>query len=143
MAGDTFQKFGDSMNRAITKLSVKTSSSLEKSKIKMHIESLTKDVQKMLMDVGEEMYSLWLRGESSNQSLAEKLEAVKQKKNEIEQLTIELASIDDRDNEILGTKIEAEPKPEVVTPQKTCCPKCGSEYEPEAKFCRKCGHKLQ
>jgi hypothetical protein len=44
MAGDAFSKFGDSMSRAITKISVKTSSSLEKSKIKMHIESLTKDV---------------------------------------------------------------------------------------------------
>ena len=69
MAGDAFQKFGDSMNRAITKLSVKTSSSFEKSKIKMHIESLTKDVQKMLTDIGEEVYSLWLNGEYSVQSL--------------------------------------------------------------------------
>ena len=143
MAGDAFQKFGDSMSRAITKISVKTSSSLEKSKIKIHIESLTKDVQKMLTDVGEEVYALWLNGESSNQSLAEKLEAVKQKKKEIEQLSIELSSIDDRDNEILGTKAEAEPKAEVAVPQKPCCANCGSEHEPTAKFCRKCGNKLQ
>lgn len=143
MAGNAFSKFGDSMSRAITKISVKTSSLLEKSKIKMHIESLTKDVQKMLTDVGEEVYALWLNGESSNQSLAEKLEAVKQKKGEIEQLSAELASIDDRDNEILGTKAEAEQPPEVVVPQKPCCPNCGSEHEPIAKFCRKCGHKLQ
>ena len=143
MTGDTFQKIGDSMSRAITKISVTTSSSLEKSKIKMHIESLTKDVQKMLTDIGEEVYALWLNGESSHQSLTEKLEAVKQKKNEIEQLSIELASIDDRDNEILGTKAEAEQKTEVVIPQKPCCPNCGSEHDPVAKFCRKCGHKLQ
>ncbi len=143
MDGNAFQKFGDSMSRAITKISVKTSSSLEKSKIKMHIESLTKDVQKMLTDVGEEVYALWLNGESFHQSLTEKLEAVKQKKNEIEQLSIELASIDDRDNEILGTKAEAEQKTEVVIPQKPCCPNCGSEHDPVAKFCRKCGYKLQ
>lgn len=142
MSGDAFSKFGDSMSRAITKISVKTSSSLEKSKIKMHIESLTKDVQKMLTDVGEEVYALWLNGESSNQSLAEKLEAVKQKKKEIEQLSIELASIDDRDNEILGTKIE-EVKEESVIPSKPCCPNCGSECDASAKFCRKCGYKLQ
>lgn len=142
MAGDAFQKFGDSMSRAITKISVKTSSSLEKSKIKMHIESLTKDVQKMLMDVGEEVYSLWLNGETSNQSLAEKLEAVKQKKVEIEQLSAELSSIDDRDNEILGTKAEDEQPLEAAVPRKPCCPNCGSEHEPTAKFCRKCGQKL-
>ena len=69
------------MSRAISKISVKISSSLEKSKIKMHIESLTTDMQKMLMDVGEEVYSLWLNGESSNQSLVEKLETVKQRKD--------------------------------------------------------------
>ncbi len=143
MAGDAFQKFGDSMNRAITKLSVKTSSSFEKSKIKMHIESLTKDVQKMLTDIGEEVYSLWLNGEYSVQSLSEKLEEIRQKKDEIEQLSAELASIDDRDNAILGTKAEAEQKAESVAPQKMCCPNCGSEYEPAAKFCRKCGYKLQ
>ena len=57
MAGDAFSKLGDSMSRAITKISVKTSSSLEKSKIKMHIESFTKDVQKLLVDVGKEVYS--------------------------------------------------------------------------------------
>lgn len=142
MAGDAFRKFGDSMSHAITKISVKTSSSLEKSKIKMHIESLTKDVQKIQADVGEDVYILWLQGEFSNQSLTEKLEAVKQKKNEIEQLTIDLAAIDDRDNEILGTKVDAFQTPS-TSEDKLHCSVCGSECEPAAKFCRKCGNKLQ
>lgn len=143
MAGDAFQKFGNSMGRAITKISVKTSSSLEKSKIKMHIESLSKEVKKMMTDIGEEVYALWIKGDSSNQSLVEKLEAVKKKKSEIEQLSAELASIDDRDNEILGTKAEIEQKTEVSVPQKPCCPNCGTTCDVTAKFCRKCGYKLQ
>lgn len=143
MAGDAFQKLGDSMSRAITKLSVKTSSSLEKSKIKMHIESLTKDLQNMLTDIGEDVYSLWISGEVSNQSLAEKLSAVKQKKEEIEQLSIELASIDARDNEILGTKPDSEQATDVQFSGNSCCPNCGAKCDPTAKFCRKCGHNLQ
>ena len=142
MAGEAFSKLGNSMSRAIAKISVKTSSSLEKSKIKMHIESLTKEMQKMFADIGEEVYTLWLQGDSSNEELSEKLEAVKIKKTEIEQLVIELNSIDDRDNEILGTKIE-EAKEESVIPSKPCCPNCGSECDVSAKFCRKCGYKLQ
>lgn len=142
MAGDTFQKFKDSTSRAITKISVKTSSSLEKSKIKMHIESLTKDVQKMFTDIGEEAYSLWLQGDSSNQTLVEKFETIRQKKNEIEQLTAELCAIDDRDNEIFGTKAETEVQ-EVQTPTKSVCPDCGFECDVSAKFCRKCGKKLE
>jgi len=110
------------MSRAITKISVKTSSSLESPKSKCTSNRSPKMCRKMLTDVGEEVYALWLNGESSHQSLAEKLEAVKQKKNEIEQLSIELASIDDRDNEILGTKAEVEQKPEVAVPQKRMLP---------------------
>lgn len=48
MAGDTFQKFKDSTSRVIAKISIKTSSSLEKSKIKMPIDSLTKEIKKCL-----------------------------------------------------------------------------------------------
>lgn len=143
MAGDAFSKLGGSMGRAITKISVKTSSSLEKSKIKMHIESLTKDVQKLLADVGEEVYSLWLQGDASNQSLAEKLEAVKQKKEEIEQLTVELDSIDERDSQILGIKTEIEATTESAVLSKNCCTNCGAECDSVAKFCRKCGNKLK
>lgn len=143
MAGDAFSKLGDSMIRAITKISVKISSSLEKSKIKMHIESLTKDVHKLLVDVGEEVYSLWLQGDTSNQSLVDKLETVKQRKEEIEQLTVELNSIDERDNQILGTKTEAEEQAEPTATSKNCCPNCGAECDSAAKFCRKCGYKLQ
>lgn len=143
MSGDAFQKFKYSTNRAITKISVKTSSSLEKSKIKMHIDSLTNDEQKMLTDIGEEVYSLWLRGESFNQALIEKLENVKQKKSEIEQLIVELNSIDDRDNEILGTKVENVQQPEVYFPEKIRCSSCGYECDATAKFCRKCGNQLR
>lgn len=140
---DAFQKFGDSMNRAITKISVKTSSSLEKSKIKLHIDTLNKDIQKMLSEIGKEAYTSWANSESFGDSLYQKLEAVKQKHLEIEQLSAELNSIDARDNEILGSKTETDPKPEVVLPQNPCCPNCGYQHEPTAKFCRKCGQKLQ
>ncbi|MBQ7398987.1 MAG: hypothetical protein IJW06_00815 [Clostridia bacterium] len=127
---DTFQKFKDSTSRAITRISVKTSSSLEKSKIKMHIESITKDVQQLTYEVGELLYALWLQGESSSGALTAKLELIKQKKDEIEQLTVELNSIDARDNEILGNKVAT-------------CPGCGAECDTTSKFCRKCGYKLQ
>ena len=143
MANDAFQKFGDSMNRAFTKISVKTSSTLEKSKIKLHIDSLSKEVQKMMTDLGENAYALWLNGETSVQPLTEKLDAIKEKKATIEQLSAELDAIDARDNEILGTKTEAAEKTEAADPHTPCCPSCGAACEPTAKFCRKCGCKIQ
>lgn len=142
MAGDVFQKVGDSVNRTITKISVKTSSSLEKSKIKLHIESLTSELQKMLQNVGEHVYNLWLNGENSDQQLEAKLNVIKQKKSEIAQLNAQLAAIDDRDDEILGNKSVFDAKVP-AQPQKPHCPNCGTECEATAKFCRKCGYKLQ
>ena len=76
MAGDAFRKFKDSTSRAITKISVRTSSSIEKSKIRMHVEALDEDLQRMLMGIGEETYILWTQGETSNMLLTEKFEAV-------------------------------------------------------------------
>ena len=141
MAGDAFQKLKDTTSRAITKISVKTSSSLEKSKLKLHIESLGKEVYRMSAAVGEELYSLWTQNIASTQSLEAKLEEIKQKKAEIAQLTQQLNSIDDRDNEIFG--IKAETPAEVIVPATPSCPNCGAETAATAKFCRKCGFKLQ
>lgn len=142
MAGDAFQKFGDSMNRAFTKISVKTSSSLEKSKIKLHIDTINKDIQKTYYSIGEDVYALWLKGEISNQTLTERLELIKSKNNEIQKLSDELVSIDERDNEILGTKEEGNQAPTPASSQTKFCPDCSIEYEDTAKFCRKCGRKL-
>ena len=140
MAGDAFQKFKDSTSRAITKISVKTSSSLEKSKIKMHIDSLNKDIQKMTLDIGRDVYSLWKQGIDSTQSLTEKMQEIQQKEQQIDQLAAQLDSIDERDSEILGETKES-PVEEAVQ-SKPVCPSCGYAYEAAAKFCRKCGYKL-
>lgn len=143
MANDAFQKIKDSTNRAFTKISVKTSSTLEKSKIKLHMDTLSRDVQALMTDVGENLYVLWEQGNPSYEALAVKLNAIKQKKQEISELAAELTAIDARDNEILGTKPAVEPQPVVSDPNKSYCPGCGAEYTPGAKFCGKCGQKLQ
>ncbi|MBR4308093.1 MAG: hypothetical protein IKT58_00715 [Oscillospiraceae bacterium] len=143
MANDGIKKFGDSMSRAFTKISVKTSSTIEKSKIRMHIENLEKDIQRIMSEIGEEVYALWSKDESINDSVIAKLEAVKGKKTEIEQLTEELSAIDDRDSQILGTKVDPQPQPQAEAAQVFYCPNCKSERDPAAKFCRKCGFKLQ
>ena len=59
MAADAFEKLKSSFNRGITTISVKTSSSLEKSKIKTHIESLTRDIERDIQQIGETAYKIW------------------------------------------------------------------------------------
>lgn len=139
---DPIQKLKNSMNRGITTISVKTSSSLEKSKINMHIESLEKEVQSLLYTIGKDAYDIWENGASDFESLTEKFSSVKQKKAEITQLTAELDAIDQRDKQILGTpQNTAEAVPQASG--SFFCPQCGAAYDTPVKFCRKCGCNLQ
>ena len=137
MAADAFEKLKCSFNRGITTISVKTSSSLEKSKIKTHIESLTRDIERDIQQIGETAYKIWSDEEKDFTVLNERCAAVKSKKDEIEKLTKELESIDERDNQILGTT----ERPEEAAP-KFICTNCGAQYETPVKFCRKCGNKM-
>ena len=102
MAGDAFQKIKSSFNRGITTISVKTSSSLEKTKIKTHIESITREIQRKFSLVGEEAYKIWSDGSEDFSALYQNFEEIKNKYNEIEELKEQLVYIDQRDNEILG-----------------------------------------
>ena len=146
MAGDTFQKFKSSINRGVTAISIKTSSSLEKVKIKTHIESINSEIERLIVAAGETAYTIWESGELDIPSLNEQFSLIKQKKEEIALLESEYASIDERDNQILGTQV---PDETVSTPPVTesvvgiTCPNCGANYTTPVKFCRKCGNKLQ
>lgn len=108
MAGDAFQKFKSSVNRGITTISVKTSSTLEKSKIKTHIESLNRDIEKDLTSIGDAAYKIWSSGGTDFSGLFARFEIIKNKYKEVEDLVIQLSSIDERDNQILGNNIVEE-----------------------------------
>lgn len=132
MADETLQKFKSSLNRGVTAISVKTSSSLEKMKIKTHIESIYTDVQQSLFAVGDKAYTLWDGNAENFQELIPMFEAIKEKQLEIVSLQEAYDTIDQRDNEILGATAVAAP----------VCPNCQVEFPQGTKFCRQCGTKL-
>ena len=133
MANDAFEKLKTSVNRGITTISVKTSSSLEKSKIKTHIDSLQKDVEKICTSLGESLYLEWLKVEIDHSVFTERLESIHAKKEEINNLKIQLNSIDERDNQILGSAGDKNP---------LVCSRCGAQFANPVKFCGKCGSKM-
>jgi vacuolar-type H+-ATPase subunit I/STV1 len=138
MANDAFEKFKSSVNRGITTISVKTSSALEKTQIKTHIESLSKEVDRIFANIGENAYKIWESEERDYSQLNALCEQVKSKKAEIEELKEKLDSIDDRDNQILGTSAE-----ETKVSPKYICTQCGAQYESPVNFCRKCGNAMK
>lgn len=142
MAGDAFQKFKSSLNRGVTTISVKTSSSLEKAKIKTHIETIQSEIQQLKLSIGELAYTKWLNNDADDSQLIEHYISIQQKNGEIEKLNEELASIDARDNQILGNMAAEEAAAASEADFAMVCPNCGTGYETPVKFCRKCGTKL-
>lgn len=132
---DTFEKLKSSINRGIATISVKTSSSLEKTKLKTHIDSLKNEIQNLFYEVGKTAYTTWASDDPEYSAVEQLCSQIKQKQQQIEDLTQELNAIDARDNEILGNKAEKAAAGIV-------CPKCGTSYESPVKFCRSCGSKL-
>lgn len=140
---DSFQKIKSSLNRGVTTISLKTSSSLEKAKIKTHIDSLTTEVERTLNAAGAAAYEIWESGSIDFSPLNEQFAAVQQKRQEIAQLQQEYDGIDARDSQILGNMAPPAPAPAPAEPAgSVTCPNCGSVYAAPVRFCRKCGQRL-
>lgn len=135
---DAFDKLKSSLNRGITTISVKTSSSLEKTKLRTHMESLNNEIQKLYHEIGETAYQKWLSGDPDGSALEQMYQQIRSKQQTISELTEELNAIDERDSQILGTKTEKAPEPQAIT-----CANCGAKYDTPVKFCRNCGCRMQ
>lgn len=139
MAGDVFGKFRSSVNRGIATISVKTSSSLEKSKIKTHIDTLSKEIERDFTSVGEAAYQKWTTGETDFSDLSEQFQTIANKRQTVQELTEQLNSIDQRDDQILGSHTQQSKE---SAPKYVFCINCGAQCESSTNFCRKCGHKI-
>jgi len=137
MAADKFSKFKSSLNRGVTAISLKTSSSLEKAKIKTHMDSIQGTIDRMIVTAGETAYSLWAQGATDYAPLHQQLAAIHQKREEIKVLQAEYAAIDERDKQILGTEAAAMQQEQQAP---FVCPGCGARYAGPVKFCGQCGY---
>lgn len=144
MAGDAFQKFKSTFNRGVTTISVKTSSSLEKAKIKTHIESIEKEMEHLMLEIGKKAYEIWEEDQGDFSLLEEQCLIVKQKKEEIIHLKEEFNFIDERDGQIFGTSTTEDIKEIIPEADDTIiCPNCGLKYIQSVRFCKKCGQRLK
>lgn len=134
---DAFDKFKSSLNRGITTINVKASSFSEKAKIKTHIDTLNSEIERLYSEIGKLCYSKWQSGDPDSTAVVALLEQIRTKQDTITELNVQMASIDERDSQILGTRTE---KPAVAPA--IVCPNCGTGYDAPVKFCRSCGTKM-
>lgn len=141
MAVEVLEKLKSSINRGVTAINVKTSSTLEKAKLKTQMDTINNEVQRMMTAVGEAVYLMWQKEDRDLSKLDEHLEVVKQKKAEAAALADQIAAIDARNDQILGTG-NTDVSITLDAPVNQTCSACGSVCAEGAKFCRTCGNKL-
>lgn len=124
----------ESFSKGITAINVKTNSFMEESKCKTYISTLEKEIQVLKLNIGEIVYSKSVIGESYEKAVAEivqqitgKYQEIEQQKKAIEQLAIE-------EKQILGTSQAVE--------SVKFCSQCGAQSAANYKFCSKCGSPL-
>ena len=141
MAVEALEKLKSSINRSVTAINVKTSSTLEKAKLKTQIDTIQNEVQRMMTAVGEAVYLMWQKEDKDLSKLDQHLEVIRQKKAEIAALEEEIAAIDQRNQQILGDGNTEIPVIAEAAPANICTA-CGTPCPEGAKFCRACGNKL-
>lgn len=124
----------ESFSKGITAINVKTSSFMEESKCKTYISTLEKEIQSLKQNIGEIVYSKATAGEDYKEAVAEIIQTIQGKYEEIEQQKKAIEQLAAEERQILGTAQTAE--------SVKFCPKCGAQSAANYKFCSKCGSPL-
>lgn len=140
MGIDTTSKWKSSIDRGIAALSIKTSSSLERAKLKTHIDTLNEEIKELKYVVGGLVYEQWVCESQDNEGIQKQLKEIKTKIDEVEKLRQELADLETRERKILGDGKRNFDDPD--TDEQKFCSQCGTGYSGAVNFCRKCGNKL-
>ena len=142
---DRLDRFKSSVNRGVATISVKANTTIEKTKIKTHIETLNSEIKKLISEAGEKSYEIWSAGGKDYASLEEVFLMIQAKKAEIDSLNNEIKALPEKENRILGHNEVRPPeqKEEAAKPQPVFCTKCGAKYFDKVNFCVKCGARME
>lgn len=136
----------NTFSKGLTVLNVKTANFLEQNKIKTYITTLTTEIETLKSEVGSMAYTAWNAGENIvTEELESKFRLIQEKEQQIKEQEEEAAKLAEKEKQILGEQeakaaantAAASPSGAVLT-----CPGCGQTYETPAKFCRKCGTRM-
>ncbi len=138
MPATTFDVMKSKINKGLITVSVKTSSSMEKAKLNIYMESVQGEIKKLKQDLGYKVYELWEKESFELGEIENELRAIKEKQSVVDDLQKQIQNIDEQANNILGTpdKIE-EQEAEGCT-----CAECGAAYAKRINFCVQCGNKI-
>lgn len=98
---DVFSKIGVSMRRGIALLGVSAASSCRKMKLRVHIDTLKAEAEKLKAGIADEAYAIWKNG-GDLQQLSARFESMDAVMEKIKDLEAEIKAADYESNEIFG-----------------------------------------
>ncbi len=126
--------FMDSINKGFATINVKTSNLMESTKLKSAISGRESEIAVIMKTVGETVYVN--RANFNIDMVAEQLNAIKGKYDEIEEYKKQIALLEENEKTILGNAGGQ------GTEAKIFCMQCGAPNKIGGRFCEKCGAKL-
>lgn len=138
MQGTHLDTVKSKINKGITTVSVKTSSSMEKAKLSTHMESVERELERLKSELGNRVYTLWRQNNFELGSIELDLETIENKEGILDSLKKQIKDIDNQANAILGK----ETKTGTPAGGGCICANCGSRYEKRINFCVQCGNKI-
>ena len=128
--GDFFEKVKQGMGKGVTTVSVRSKEVLETTQIKSQISELQKRRSAALEELGNIVYTLFLKNEPDDERVRNRCTAIAELDRQIREKEDELRVIHAKAEERLG-------KAAAIA---RCG--CGAEIQAGTKFCGKCGAKL-
>jgi NADH pyrophosphatase NudC (nudix superfamily) len=127
---DFFERVKSGVSKGITTVSVKSKEAIESTKTKGQIGTLEGQKKSDLAELGNIVYTMFLKDSFDGQRIKEKCEAIRGLESQIKNKEEELREIHLKAQVALG-------KPTAIS---TC--DCGAEIYEGDKFCGKCGKKV-
>jgi NADH pyrophosphatase NudC (nudix superfamily) len=128
---DFFDKIKQNVNKTITNISIKSKETIKSTQVKGQIRILQEQKKNALEELGNIVYIMYLKNSLNMERIKERCEKIKELDSQIKEKEEELKQIHLKTEEALG-------KPKVI---KIC--ECGAEIYESAKFCGKCGKKVE
>lgn len=126
-----FEKIQKEIGKGIEKVSIKTKETIESTKIKGQIKILEEQKKSAIEELGNIVFMMFLKDNFDMEKIKEKCKNIKELNSQIKEKEEELRQIHLVAQEALG-------KPRAVS----IC-ECGAEIYEGAKFCGKCGKKVE
>lgn len=125
-------KIKSTFDKGVATVSIKSGVFIESTKIKTHISNLQEEIRSEKANLGHIYYEMWKSQNINTEECQRLCSILYQKETEIVKQQEKLEQIQNESKQLLGEK----------TPMQNTCG-CGMTNSPNAKFCAKCGSKLQ